>query len=61
MLYFLVLSRNKLRFAEEDVSGDDKKVHFGGVQNVAKTNEQQKKELKPRHSILKTQGTGGIA
>jgi len=54
MWYLLLFWRNKLRFAEEDVSGDDKKVHFGGVQNVAKTNEQQKKELKPRHSILKT-------
>ena len=53
--------RNKPRFADEDVSGDDKKVHFGGVQNVSKTNEPPKKDLKPRHSILKSLGSGIVA
>lgn len=52
--YLLLFWRNKIRFAEEDIAGDDKKVHFGGVQNVAKINEQPKKEIKSRHSILKT-------
>ena len=51
---WMFIWRHKPRFADEENSGDDKKVHFGGVQNVAKVSEVPSKDLKPRHSILKS-------
>ncbi|KAL4501559.1 hypothetical protein ABPG72_018610 [Tetrahymena utriculariae] len=39
-----------------DDDDDDKKVHFGQVQNLGKAVDVPRKEAKPRHSILKSQG-----